>query len=204
MAKKVVFLLVMVLVLLFASVTASAAGTDSATPEAGFTNDEASSEEVIPDISVVDLENKYGDIFFGDVKSSKEIVTIVSDKNGDVGKRIYPYDLRYFFEVMALEVDVSNPVVMLMYIKEDSAYVPLIDVETGSNMTQEVYYLSTIVDLKYLGSNKVNEIRIIFFRKNDIDNLALDSNVQIMDINKSVRPWNLFEEMYFGIKEILN
>lgn len=203
MAKKVVFLLVVVLILLFASVTASA-GTDSATPEASFTNDKASIEEVIPEISVVDLENKYGDIFFGDVKSSKEIVTIVSDKNGDVGKRIYPYDLRYFFEVMALEVDVSNPVVMLMYIKEDSAYVPLIDVETGSNMTQEVYYLNTTVDLKYLGSNKVNEIRIIFFRKNDIDNLALDSNVQIMDINKSVRPWNLFEKMYFGIKEILN
>ena len=46
-----------------ASVTALAADTDSSTPEAGFTEDKASSEEVIPEISIIDLETKYGDVF---------------------------------------------------------------------------------------------------------------------------------------------
>lgn len=204
MAKKVVFLLVMMFVLLFASVTALAAGTDSATPEAGFTDDKVISEEAVPEISVSDLEAKYGDIFFGDVQSSKEIVSIVNDSNGVAGKRIYPYDLRCFFEAMALEVDVSNPVVMLMYIKADDVYVPLVDVNTGTNMTQEIYYLNTTVDLLYLGSNKVNEIRVIVFRKNDVDELAPDSNLQIIDIKRSLRPWNFIEKIYFGIKEIIN
>lgn len=209
MAKKIVFLLVMVFVLAFASVTALA-GTDSATPEAGFTEDKVGSEEAaevveeaIPEISVSDLEAKYGYIFFGDVQSTKEIVTIVND-NGAEGKRIYPYDLRYFFEAMALEVDISNPVIMLMYIKVGDVYVPLVDVNTGTNMTQEIYYLNTTVDLIYLGSSKVNEIRIIVFRKNDIDNLELENNVQIIDINKTVRPWNLMERIYFEIIEIFN
>jgi hypothetical protein len=205
MAKKVVFLLVMVFVLLLASVTALAADTDSSTPEAGFTEDKASSEEVIPEISIIDLETKYGDVFFGDVQSNKEIVSIVKDSdNGDEGKRIYPYDLRYFFEAMALEVDTANPVIMLMYIKADDVYVPLVDVNTGTNMTQEIYYLNTTVDLLYLGSSKVNEIRIIAFRKNDIDELTIDSNLQIIDIKKSVRPWNFIEKLYFEIKGIFN
>ncbi|HHW21345.1 MAG TPA: hypothetical protein GXX26_00475 [Clostridiaceae bacterium] len=205
MTKKVVFLLVMMFVLLLASVTAFAAGTDSATPEAGFTEDKAGSEKAVSEISVSDLEAKYGDIFFGDVKSTREIVSIVEDKKtGDAGKRIYPYNLRYFFEAMALEMDTENPVIMLTYIKVDGVYVPLTDVVTKTNITQEVYYLSTTVDLAYLGSNKVNEIRIIAFKKNDIDKLALDENVQIIDIKKSVRPWNLIEKIYFEFIEMLN
>jgi hypothetical protein len=105
---------------------------------------------------------------------------------------------------MALEVDTANPVIMLMYIKADDVYVPLVDVNTGTNMTQEIYYLNTTVDLLYLGSSKVNEIRIIAFRKNDIDELTIDSNLQIIDIKKSVRPWNFIEKLYFEIKGIFN
>lgn len=205
MAKKLVFLLVLLFALLLTTVTALAAGTDSATPGTGFTEDKSDKAEAKPEIKVVDLEAEYGEIFFGDVTSSREIISLVTDEKGDVGKRVYPNNLRYLFEAMALEIDPSNPVVMLMYIKVDDKYVPLIDVDTGSNMTQEVYYLDTTVDLKYLKStNKVNEIRIIAFRKNDAGKLALDENLQIIDITKTVRPWNIFEKAGILLWELFN
>ncbi len=198
MAKKVVFLLVMMFVLLIASVTAFAAGPQSATPEAGFTEDKANVAEVAPEVSISDLEIKYADIFFGDVKSTKEIVPII-------GERVYPHELRHVFTGMALEIDkTTNPVIMLMYIKVDGIYVPLVDVNTGSHVTQEPYCLKTTVDLKYLGSNKVNDIRIIVFRKNDVEKLTADENLQITDLKISVRSWNLFDRAANLLKEIFN
>lgn len=198
MAKKVVFLLVMMFVLLIASVTAFAAGTQSATPEASFTEDKTNVTEVEPEVSISDLEAKYGDVFFGDVKSTKEIVPIIYE-------RVYPHELRHVFTGMALEIDkTTNPVIMLMYIKVDGVYVPLVDVNTGSNITQEPYCLKTTVDLNYLGSNKVNDIRIIVFRKKDIENLAIDQNLQITDLSISVRSWNLFDKAANLLKEIFN
>ena len=59
---------------------------------------------------------------------------------------------------------------MLMYIKVDDTYVPLKDIER-INITEEVCYLETTVDLNYIGANKVNKIRVIVFRKNDVENL---------------------------------
>lgn len=204
MAKKVVFLLVMMFVLLLATVTSFAAGTDSTTPEAGFTEDKANVAQPELEVSVSDLEVKYGDIFFGDVKSSKEIVTLGVNENGEIGKRDkYPYELRFTFILTALELDETNPLIMLMYIKEDGVYVPLVNINTGSNKTQKVFCLEPIVDLKYLGKDKVNEVRFIAFRKNDINRLTLE-NIQIIDIKKTVRPWNLFEKAGNLLKEIFN
>jgi len=205
MAKKMIFLLVLVFALFLTTVTALAAGTDSATPETGFTEDKADKAEAKQEINIVDLEVKYRDIFFGNASSGKEIISLAKDKKGDIGQRVYPYELRFFFEALVQEVDPANPVIMLMYIKVDGDYVPLIDVDRGTNMTQEVYYLSTTVDLKYMkSSKKANEIRIIAFRKNDIDKLALDDNLQIVDISKTVSPWNIFEKVNNYLKELFN
>jgi len=194
--KKIVFLLVLVFVMFLTTVTAMAAGTDSATPETGFTEDKADEAEAEPEINVAELELKYGDIFFGEATSAKKIVSFARDeKTGEIGVHIYPHHLRFLFEVFALEVDYKNPVIMLMYIKVDGKYVPLVDVKRGTNLTQETYFLKTTVDLKYLSSSsKVNEIRIIAFKKNDIDNLVLDENLEITDMIKSVRAWDTFDK----------
>ncbi|HHU90380.1 MAG TPA: hypothetical protein GXZ22_04910 [Clostridiaceae bacterium] len=200
MAKKIAFLIVMIFVLLIASTTVFAAETDTETSNVGFTKDKATlaAADAEKEVSVSDLENKYGEVFFGeDTESDLEIVSI------DYG-RDYPHEMRHLFYGQTSDFDLENPYIMLMYIKIDGTYVPLNDVERNSNMTEEVCYLKTAVDLEYIGLNKVNEVRIIVFRKNDCDNLVLNENLQVTNLDITFRRWNLIERIQFGIREIFN
>lgn len=195
MAKKLVFLLVMMFVLLIASVTALA-NTGSKTAETGYTQDKANSAK---EISVIDLENKYGDLFFDGKATSekeKEFVSVKYVREAD-GKN----ELRYNFTGSVKED--ASPLVMLMYIKENDKFVPLTSVETGKNITEGALITCSKVDLKYLGSNKVNEVRIIAFKKSDISKLT-ESNIQILDLQITVRPWNPIEKAVFKIDDFLN
>jgi hypothetical protein len=200
MAKKIVFLLVMVFVLLVASVTVFAAETDQETTNVGFTEDKAAIAVAEADnaVSVNSLEKKYGNVFFAeDSESDLELVSI------DYG-RDYPHEMRHLFYGQINDFDIENPYIMLMYIKIDGTYVPLDDVERNTNMTEEVCYLKTAVDLEYIGLNKVNEVRIIIFRKNNADNLVMNENLQITNLDITFRRWNVIERVHFGIKEIFN
>lgn len=185
MAKKIVFLLVMVFVLLIASVTVFAAETDSEASQVGFTEDKATlaAEKANKEVSVSSLEDKYSEVLFSeDSESGLEIVPIKY-------KRDYPHQMRHLFYGHISDFDMNNPYVMLMYIKIDGTYVPLNDVERKTNMTEGVCYLDTTVDLEYLGQNKVNEVRIVIFRKNDADNLILDKNLQITNLRLTFSRW---------------
>lgn len=198
MAKKIVFLSVMIFVLLIASVTVFAAETDSETTEVGFTEDKAilEVEETDKGVSVSDLEEKYSEVFFADdSESDMDIVTINYERE-------YPHEMRHLFFGQTDDFDIENPYIMMMYIKEDGVYVPLNDIENDTNMTEEVCYLKTAVDLEYIGLNEVNEVRIIIFRKNDVDNLVLNENLQITNLDITFRRWNLIERVQFGLKEI--
>ncbi|NLB79826.1 MAG: hypothetical protein GX796_13570 [Clostridiaceae bacterium] len=198
MAKKIVFLSVMIFVLLIASVTVFAAETDSETTEVGFTEDKAilEVEETDKGVSVSDLEEKYSEVFFADdSESDMDIVTINYERE-------YPHEMRHLFFGQIDDFDIENPYIMMMYIKEDGVYVPLNDIENDTNMTEEVCYLKTAVDLEYIGLNEVNEVRIIIFRKNDVDNLVLNENLQITNLDITFRRWNLIERVQFGLKEI--
>jgi len=200
MAKKIVFLVVMIFVLLIASVTVFAAETNLEASNVGFTEDKAalSVEKAEKEISVSGLEEKYSEVFFGeDSESDLEIVSI------DYG-RDYPHEMRHLFYGQTSDFDIKNPLIMLMYIKIDGTYAPLYDVERHTNMTEEVCYLKTAVDLEYIGLNKVNEVRIIVFRKNDAYNLVLNENLQITNVDITFRRWNLIERVQFGIKELFN
>ena len=157
MAKKIVFLSVMIFVLLIASVTVFAAETDSETTEVGFMEDKAilEVEETDKGVSVSDLEEKYSEVFFADdSESDMDIVTINYERE-------YPHEMRHLFFGQTDDFDIENPYIMMMYIKEDGVYVPLNDIENDTNMTEEVCYLKTAVDLEYIGLNKVNEVRKI-------------------------------------------
>jgi hypothetical protein len=199
MAKKLVFLLVMIFVLLSVSVTVFA-GTGSDAPEVGFTDDKANLENKDSGnkVRVSDLEEKYGEVFFGeDSESSTEIVSI------NYG-RVYPFEMRHEFFGQTNDYDIQNPHIMLMYIKRDGKYVRLKDVERKTNITEEICYLNTVVDLENIGQNKVNEVRVIIFRKNDVDNLVLDENLQITNFEITFRRWNPVERAFFELKQVFN
>ncbi len=205
MAKKLTFLLVFVTVLLLASVTAFAAGTDSSSPEIGFTEEKANAGDKSLEVSVSDLEGKYD--FFLDEKAT-------SDKNYIEIKYQREYsvvnDLRHTFTGSVTDTSTSaaiseNPVIMLMYIKVDGKYVRLNDVTTGANVSEGSFLLpSSKVDLVYLGSGKVNDVRIIAFRKNDMEKLALNVNVQIYDTPITVPHWKLSEKKNITFNDLKN
>jgi len=195
MAKKIVFWLVVIFVLLLATTTAFAAETNTETSNIGFTEDKTilAVADTGTEVSVRDLERKYGDVFFGEDTESD--LVLISIGYG----RQYPYEKRHVFYGQTDDFDVDDPFVMLMYIKIDGTYVPLNDVERKTNITEEVSYLTTAVDLEYIGLNKVNEVRIIIFRKKDIDNLILNENLQVTNLDISFRRWNLIERIKFGL-----
>lgn len=206
MAKKIIFLLVMIFVLLSVSVTVFA-GTDSETDEVGFTDDKATfAEEVVSEadeesskgVSVNALEKEYNEVFFDDdSESNLEIVTLMYGRE-------YPHEMRHLFYGQTNDFDITNPFIMLLYIKIDGTYVPLDDVERNNNITEGVCYLNTAVDLEYIGINKVNEVRAIIFRKNDAENLTLDENLQITNLEITFRRWNPVERAIFEIKQVFN
>jgi hypothetical protein len=69
----------------------------------------------------------------------------------------------------------------MLYIKADDVYIPLV-CSDGSNIIEvSGVAFASRTDLLYLGSDKVNHIRIIAFRKDDIDKLVPGVNLQITD-----------------------
>ncbi|NLM73028.1 MAG: hypothetical protein GX184_03225 [Clostridiaceae bacterium] len=195
MAKKLSFLLVFIFALIAASVTAFAAGTESTTPEAGFTEEKIQVEEDYDDF-IEALEEKYKDIFFDENASStaKIVEQIKYKRSASV-----IYSKRHVFNCRVSEAKYDDPVVLLMYIKIDGKYKPLEDVDSGDNYTIKPHHFSTKVDLEYIGANAVNEVRAILFRKSAADNLELNKNVQIVDFEIAVREWTLIEKANIAI-----
>jgi hypothetical protein len=197
MAKKITFLLVLLLVLLGASVTAFAAGTESTTPAAD--NVEANT---LAEVSISDVEAIYGDVFL-DVssKSDTKVIKVVYE-------RVYNLEnpLRYTFTGSAADksTDMKNPIIMMMYIKVDGKYIPLCDIDTGDNITKGLIITNSKVDLKYLGVNKVNEIRIVAYRKSEAGRLQLNNNLQITDMDITVSPWKLVEKIKMTYDQLVN
>ncbi len=191
MAKKITFLLVFIIVLITASVTAFAAGTESTTPEAGFTEEKIQAEEDM-EAFINGVEKEYGNILFDEhASSSTKIVEKIKYKRS--ASIIQPK--RHVFNCKVNDGTYDDPVILLMYIKIDGSYEPLVDVNTGNHFTIKPHHLSTKVDLEYMGANVVNEVRAILFRKSDAKNLELDSNVQIVDFKISFLDWSFIEKV---------
>ena len=199
MAKKIVFLLVAVFVLLIASVTAFAVETEAPSPEVGFTNDKADiiGETTDASLNVDYLESKYEDVFFGDDSSTEDRYVVVKYNRENTLS-----GLRYNFTGSLIDSS-EGPVVLLMYIKVDGEYVPLNDIHTKTNMSEEIFTCAN-VDLKYLGSDKVNEVRIIAFKAENADKLVVDENLQISNLNITADPWTLGEKVKITIDSIKN
>jgi hypothetical protein len=181
MAKKVVFLLVFMMMLALASVTAFAAGTNET--EAGLTQDETVAITVVnPEEKKINYEEEYADLFFNPDLVSEEsfLLDVVYKRDFSTNSQ-----LRYKFTGTVVDGSVDSTVVMMMYIKVDGEYRPLYCVDTKqgelTNAVEGTFVFYTKAELLNLGSDKVNEVRFVIFKKGE-EKLELGVNLQITDM----------------------
>lgn len=220
MAKKITFLLVLLLGLMLASISAYAT-TDTGTtaPDTGLTNDKVSSadnsgtipvtntantpanvetaaqatgsapsqpstteainpEETEEEEECIDYEQCVSEFLDPDVEATDSFLVNIKWNQKDPVNNPLLYVLT---GTIKQDSESGSPLVVMLYIKADELYIPLMCrgdtniIETGS-----VAFVSR-TDLLYLGSDRVNEVRIIAFRKEDADNLIPGANMQISD-----------------------
>ncbi|MCX7772956.1 MAG: hypothetical protein N2376_07585 [Clostridia bacterium] len=207
MAKKITFLLVMLFVLLAASVTAFAGGAAPAAPDNGSKEEKAFSWDSLTPGSITALEDKYKNIWFDDKAASdkNEIVNVTYLREYNLNN-----PLRHVFTGNVVNSTSGgsisdNPVVMLLYIKNDEGqYARLNSIETDQNGVEGSVILISKVDLLYLGSTKTNDVRVIAFRKNDADKLVLGKNLQISNYQITARSFKLIEKVKITFDEVVN
>ena len=241
MAKKIAFMLVLLLGLFIASVTAFAdtdttasdtalnsepglvapntplaevdiGGTlpvnvDSTAPDTVLNNEEALAEITSPEIKMIDYFEKYADLILNTETASTEniIVNIKNSHHNDLSLNLLSYVLTGSV-IPNDEQPSDSPVVILFFIKENGKYVPLYLTDNKDEKTNKLEKETTIVsyvDLLYLGADKINDVRIAAFRKEDADNLVLGENLQITDISITVRK-NIIESVPFIWNRITN
>lgn len=209
MKKRFAFLLVMLLVLMTSTLTALAGGTDDASVPAG------TEERVVPDITtpggIAYYAKKYDKVFFNEDKTSAEDFLVTVTASRDL-RAVDP--LRYLLTGSVIRSDTSlsltaeDNVLLLLYIKRDGGYVPLqtIDAKIHKDMnlveTPKLVYAKVLLD--NLGNDKVNELRIIAFRKSDIESLKLDENLQITDMKVVARTGSVIDRLRIGVQTIEN
>ena len=187
MAKKITFLLVLLLGLIFASISAYAT-TDTGTtaPDTGLTNEATGSapsrtsttEEKEEEEESIDYEQCVTEFLDPDVEATDSFLVNIKWNQKDPVNNPLLYVLT---GTIKQDSESGSPLVVMLYIKADDLYIPLI-CRGGTNIieTGSVAFVSR-TDLLYLGSDRVNEVRIIAFRKEDADNLIPGVNVQISD-----------------------
>lgn len=213
MAKKIVFLLVFLLVLVWASVTSFATGTTSTTDASPMLTDDKNAVSAVPEITEnrLDYEKEYSDVFFdSDSKTEEFLLNILI-------KRVYSTNNQLRHRVSgtvvqsdeALENPEENVIVMMMYIKAGDQYVPLnkAEVTVGedgkANVVEGSIVLAANVDLLNLGSDKTNEIRMVVFKKGD-EKLELGKNLQITDMDITVNKLTVIERLKIEFNQFTN
>lgn len=198
MAKKITFLLVLLVGLLLASVSAYAA-TDTGTtaPDTSLTKDNVSSSGAIQVKKIANVRTEasagQGSRSSEEKSNYEQYVSQFMEKDAEKTDNFLvnikwnqsdPVNdpLHYVLTgTVKQDSDSSSPLIVLLYIKADDVYIPLI-CSNGTNVIEagSVAFVSH-ADLLYLGSDKVNEVRILAFRKADAENLTPGVNLQITD-----------------------
>ncbi|SHJ21663.1 hypothetical protein [Thermoclostridium caenicola] len=203
MAKKLIFLLVLLLGLGLASVTAYAT-TDTGTtaPGTSLTKDNVSSpgtpgtiqaissetesasngasaqSEETEQEEAVDYEQYASQFLDTKVDTTDNFIVNIKWNQKDPVNNPLHYVLT---GTVKQDSDSSSPVIVMLFIKADDVYIPLV-CSNGSNVI-EVGGVAFVArtDLLYLGSDRVNEIRILAFRKEHAADLVPGVNLQITD-----------------------
>jgi len=171
----------------------------------------------IPEITSVEgityYSEKYSDLFFNKEISSKEnfIMTVAANKDvlaDDPLRFILSGSVR-IDENNQITSDIeNNSIIILLFIKRDGVFEPLLTVDAkqfkDTNLTETTRLLYAKVLLDNLGNDKVNEIRMIAFRKADVNALEIDKNLQVTDLKVVARTYTVMERVRVSILEVKN
>ncbi len=200
MTKRFIFLLVLVLVMIASALTAFAGNEVPSMGLSLVTEDKAPPTITTPG-GIAYYEEKNAALFFDPDNASEEEFLVTMSSRRDT-RAVDP--LRYLLTGSVLRapgetVDSSeDTVILLLYIKRDGEYVPLATIDAklhaDTNMVESPLLFYTKVMLDNLGNDKVNELRIIAFRRTDADQLELGKTLQITDM-KVVARTSVFDRL---------
>lgn len=210
MTKRFVFLSVLLLVLMGSTVTALAADTDPAK--------KANIEiKVPPDITspggVEYFAQKNADPFFDPNLFSDDpnLLSVAASRDLKAND-----PLRYVLTGSVQQLDTAegenpvemvDPIIVLLYIKRDGNFVPLetVDAKVNKdiNVVETPKLLYAKIKLDNLGTDKVNELRIIAFHRSQMNKLDLKKNLQITDLKVVARTYTVMDRLRIGIAEVM-
>ncbi len=201
MTKRFVFLLVLLLALMASTVTASA---NAYPQQEGVTEDEIRLDFTAPG-RMMQYETLYKEEFFGEQLSNGKDFQVTLSARREV---LAADPLRFILSgyVGQMDGNATETVVVLLYIKRDGVFVPLKIID--GQETREAHLLETPTllyakaRLDNLGNDKVNDLRIVAFRRSDVDRLELNENLQVTDIQVVARSFTVMDRLRLGIYEV--
>ena len=193
MTKRFIFLLVLVLVLIASTLTALA-GNEIPGVETTLVTEEKAPLTITTPGGITYYEEKNAEVFFNPDNASEEDFLVTLTARRDPRS---PEPLRHLITGSVLRdvgdqpITVEDTVMLLLYIKREGTYEPLMTIDNklfpDSHMTASPTLFYTKVLLDNLGNDQVNELRIIAFKQKDADQLVLGETLQITDMKVVAR-----------------
>ena len=207
MTKRFVFLLVLVLVLMASTLTALAGNE---VPSVDLVTEEKAPPAITSPGGIAYYAKQNEDVFFDpDTTSDSDFLVTLSTTRDT--RAIDP--LRYILTGSVLRAPgetvttSADTVILLLYIKREGEFVPLTTIDArlhaDTNMVETPLLVYSKVMLDNLGNDKVNEVRVIAFRKTDADDLALGKTLQITDM-KIVARTTVLDRLRISMDNIQN
>lgn len=201
MSKRFVFLLVLLLVLMAGTVAVLAADTDPVRK----VNVEIAPPNIISPGGVKYFAEKNGKLLFDQDTNSEEnfLLTVAASRDLKANN-----PLRFVLTGSVQQVDTEeDTLIVLLYIKRDGKFVPLETVDAkvnkDTNLVETPKLLYAKIELDNLGTDKVNELRVIVFYRSQMKKLDLDKTLQITDIKVVARTYTVMDRMRIGIAEVM-
>lgn len=201
MTKRLVFWLVLVC-LLASSVIMASATTDTVLPL--LTTD----KNVSTTLNTEELEEKYGEVFFGKETTAVESIIVEMKWMRDLS---IAEPLAHVLSGSPADkngVSIKDPYVMLMYIKSGDKFIPLMNTdsleESPTNLVEGSFMLYAKVKLLNLGKDVQNDVRFIVFKKSDAQNLVLGKNLQVTDLSIVVRNYTFVERVKVNLNNVVD
>ena len=202
MTKRIAFWVLLVFVIAGSAMVASAAGTDD------FTLAASTQDKTATTIAGQTVEENV-DLAFGASNASDEPflvdITVVRDYSME-----NPLAYVVCGTVVTTETfdnTVADPYIMMLYIETADGFVPLYKTKGGevttSNKAQGSFLLYAKVNLLNLGSDVVNNLRFVVFRKSDLDALVLNENMQITDMEVIARRYTTLERIRITLNNVV-
>jgi hypothetical protein len=210
MTKRFVFLLVLLLVLMASTVTVLAADSDPA--KKVETEIKAPADITSPGGVAYFTENN-SDLFFNqDINSEASYLLTVAAVRDLKANDPLRFVLTGSVQQLESEGDeilpeIDDTLIVLLYIKRDGKFAPLDTVDAkvnkDTNLVETPKLLYAKIKLDNLGTDKVNELRIIAFHRSQMNKLDLKKNLQITDIKVVARTYTVMDRMRIGIAEVM-